>query len=101
VSDDNRTHAPSLHKILPHVIFKLVRPRELLDEMLDRVLAQPEKVRPRDRVRVLPVPDVVRRADDDGPGAGGRTGDDRLVGHVRRLDLELGAVAAVEDDAVV
>lgn len=87
--------------MLPHIVLELLCVRELLDEVLDRVLAETEEVRARDRVGVLPVADVVRRAHDDGPRARRSACDDGLVRHVLRDDLEFGPVAAVEDRAVV
>lgn len=69
--------------------------------MFDRVLAQPEKVRTRHRVRVLSVADRVGLLDDARPGACCGASDDGAVGAVGGDDLELGPVAAVEDCAVV
>ena len=75
--------------------------RQLLDEVLDGVLPQSKEVGPRDRVGVHAVADVVRRAHDHGPRTGRGTCDDGLVRRVGCGDLELGAVTAIEDLAVV
>ena len=88
-------------ELLPHVVAELPRARQPLNEVLDGVLPKPEEVGARHRVGVRPVPDVVRRANDDGPRAGRSTGQDRVVWHVGSDDLELGTITAVEDLAVV
>ena len=50
---------------------------------------------------MLPIADGVRLLDDTGPGAGRGAGDDRAIWTICGYDLELGAVAAVEDGAVI
>jgi len=92
---------PALVEILPHIILQSVRTWQLLNEMLDRVLPQTEKVWPRDRVTMLPVSNMVRRADDDRPGTGGCAGNDGLICHVICNDLEFGPVAAIKDGTII
>lgn len=69
--------------------------------MLDRVLPQTEKVWSGDRITMLPVSNMVRRAHDNRPGTGGCAGNDGLICHVICNDLKLGPVAAIKDGAII
>ena len=69
--------------------------------MLDSVLPQAKEVWPRDRITMLPVPNVVRRANDDRPGTGGCASNDGLICHVICNDLEFGSITAVKDGAII
>ena len=64
--------------------------------MLDGVLAKTKEVRARHTVAVLAIANVVRASDDNRPGTGRCACDDGL-GQFLARDLELGAVAAVEN----
>ena len=93
--------SPSFDEVLPHVVLELIRVRQLLDEVLDRVLPEAKEVGTRDRVRMRTIADVIRCPHDDGPRARSSPGDDRLVGGIGCCDLELRAISTVEDFAVV
>jgi hypothetical protein len=69
--------------------------------MLDRVLPQTEKVWSGDRVTMLPVSNMVRRADNNRPGTGGCASNDGLICHVICNDLKLGPVAAIKYGAII
>ena len=74
---------------------------ELLDEVLDGVLPQTEKVRARDRITMLPVSNMIRRANDDRPGTSGCASYDGLICHVIRNDLEFGTIATIMDGTII
>lgn len=93
--------SPSFDEVLPHVVLELLRMRQFLDEMFDRVLPETEEVGSRNRVRVCPVADMVRRPHDHRPRTRRGASNDGLVWRVCCCDLELGAIATVEDFAVV
>ncbi len=44
---DEEKHAPSLNEMLPYIVFKSIRSRKLLYQMLDGILTEPEEVRAR------------------------------------------------------
>ncbi len=92
---------PALIEILPYVILQTIRARELLNEVLDGVLSQTEKVRARDRVTMLPVSNVIRRANDDGPGTSGCASNDGLICHVICHNLEFGPITTIMDGAII
>ena len=69
--------------------------------MLDGVLPQTEKVRARDRVTMLPVSNMIRRAHDDRPGTSGCACNDGLIRHVICNDLEFGSITPIMDGAIV
>lgn len=101
VSPTKRTSISALDECLPNVILQPVGIRKLLDEMLDCVLAETEEVRPRDRIRVCAIADVIRSANDNGPSACGCTRHDGFLGLVVGDNLEIGTGVAIEDLAVV
>jgi hypothetical protein len=96
-----RNHSPALHEILPDVISQSICRGQLLYEMLNRVLTQPEEVRARDGVRVLPVTDRVGLFHDARPGARCCARDDGCIWCVGRDDLEFRAISTVENCAVI
>jgi hypothetical protein len=69
--------------------------------MLYRILSQAEEVWPRDRVTMLPIPNMVRGSHDDGPGTGGCASNDGLICHIICNDLELGSITTIKDSAIV
>ena len=69
--------------------------------MLDRVLSEPKEVRTRDTVGVLPVPDMIRSANDDGPRPRRCAGDDGLVFLIGSNNLELGPITAIKNRTVI
>ena len=69
--------------------------------MLDCVLPQTEKVWARDRVTMLPVSNMIRRAHYNGPGTSGCASNDGLICHVICNDLEFGPVAAIKDGTII
>jgi hypothetical protein len=69
--------------------------------MLDSVLPQAEEVRPRYRIAVLPISNVVRRTHDDGPGTSGCACDDGFICHVICNDLEFGTITTIKDGAII
>lgn len=69
--------------------------------MLDSVLTKAEEVRSGDRVRMLPVPYGVRLFYNVGPGTGCSTSDNRAIGGIRGDNLELRAVTAIQDGAMI
>ena len=87
--------------MLPHVVFELIRVRQLLDEVLDRVLPETEEVRPRNTITVLPIPDVICCTDNRRPCAGCGPSNHRPIGVITGDDLELGTIAAIEDRTVI
>jgi hypothetical protein len=91
----------ALIEILPYVILQSIRAWELLNEVLDSVLPQTEKVWSRDRVTMLPVPNMVRRAHDDRPGTSGCACNDGLICHIICNDLEFGPITAIMDGAII
>jgi hypothetical protein len=95
------TKGPALIEILPYVILQSIRALELLNEVLDGVLPQTEKVWARDRVAMLPVSNVIRRANDDGPGTSGCAGYDGFICHVICNDLEFGSITAIMDGTII
>jgi hypothetical protein len=92
---------PALVEILPHIILQSVRAWQLLNEVLDSILTQTEKVWPRDRITVLPVSNMVRCAHDDRPGTSGCASNDGLICHIICNDLELGTVSTIKDGAII
>jgi hypothetical protein len=50
---------------------------------------------------MLPVSNMVRRADDDRPGTGGCASNDGLISHVICNDLKLGSIATIKDGAII
>ena len=69
--------------------------------MLDGVLSQTEKVRTRDRVTMLPVSNMIRRAHDDRPGTSGCASNDGLICHVICNNLEFGSITPILDGAII
>jgi len=69
--------------------------------MLDGILAETEKVGAGYRVRMLSIADGVCLLDDARPGPCGGACNYRLVGPIRRDDLELRTVAAVENSTMI
>jgi hypothetical protein len=50
---------------------------------------------------MLPIPNMVRRSNDDRPGTSGCASYDGLICHVIRNDLKLGPITAIKDSAIV
>lgn len=69
--------------------------------MLDRVLTQSKEVGTRDGIRMLAIPNGVGLLDDARPSTGGCPRDDWSIWRVAGHYLELGAVATIEDRAMV
>jgi hypothetical protein len=92
---------PALIEILPYVIFQPICAWELLNEVLNSVLPQTEKVRARDRVTMLSVSNMIRRAHDNRPGTSGCASNDGLICHVICNDLEFGTITPIMDGAIV
>lgn len=69
--------------------------------MLDGVLSQTEKVRTRDRVTMLPVSNMIRRAHDDRPGTSGCASNDGLICHVICNNLEFGSITPILNGAII
>lgn len=65
--------------------------------MLNSVLSQTKKVGARDRVRMLPVADLICSLDDHRPRPRSRPSDDGFCRVVTRNNLELGPVATVQN----
>jgi hypothetical protein len=92
---------PALNKILPYVILQSIRTWELLNEVLDGILPQTEKVWARDRVTMLPISNEIRSASDDSPGTSGCAGYDGLFCHIIRNDSEIGSITAIMNGTII